>query len=131
MVSGTIPYLEAAFVAETMLLPGVGEIGTASQVADYDTYVIGNMADTATWEGVPFANALNVPESVYAEMGEEIQASWEASAVEGGQPVTLASPVNTSTFFNPVTGNPTVFQSEFTNFINLGYEWGGGDMLVP
>ncbi len=93
---------------------------------DYDTYVIGNMADTATWEGVPFSNVLDTP-----AYSEAVQAEWEASSVAGGQPVTLASPVNTSTFFNPITGNATVFQSEFTNFINLGYEWGGGNMLIP
>ena len=127
MVSGTIPWLETAFLAETMLLPGVGEIGTASQLADYDTYVIGRMPDTATWQGVPFTNVLNA-----AEYDAGVQAGWEASAVKGGQPITLASPINETTLLNP--GNPdgfSVFGSEASNFLRSGYTWGGGNLLTP
>ncbi len=123
-----VPYtgLEVAFGAETLLLPGLGEIGAAGDIADYDTYVIGRLPDTATWEGVPFTNVLNTP-----AWDLNVQAEWEATAVQGGQPITLASPITEQTVLNP--GNPdgfSVFGTEVSNFLNLGYTW-EGNFLLP
>jgi hypothetical protein len=118
------------FGLETMLLPGVGEIGTAGSVANYDTYVIGNWPDTQTWQGVPFTNVLNVPMEVYNEF--PIQQEFEANAIAGGQPLTLASPINSQTTLNPTNADGfSGFGNEVSNFFNAGYNWGGGNFLYP
>jgi RHS repeat-associated protein len=99
----------------------------AGMPVDYDTYVIGRLPDTATWEGVPFTNVLDTP-----AWDQEVQSAWELSAVEGGQPVALASPINESTLLNPANESGfSVFGDEVGNFLNQGYNWGGGSFLTP
>jgi len=100
--------------ADTIFLHRLGPNGLAVE----DT--------TASWQGVPFTNVLNTP-----AWDLKVQAEWEASAVAGGQPITIASPINEQTLLNP--GNPdgfSVFGSEVSNFMNLGYTW-QGNFLVP
>jgi hypothetical protein len=118
-----VPYLNAAFAVETTLLVP----GDSGGLTNYDTYVIGNWADTKAWQDIPFANVLNVPDTVWD--WKNVNMGWLGSGIEGGQPFTLASPLsgaNAASYYGSEF-NELVFYNNYTYSPGTG----GYAQLVP
>jgi hypothetical protein len=71
-----------------------------------------------------------VPQAYYQEFAPEIQADWEAQAIAGNQPITLAPEPNAFTVYNEA-GEYRAFGQELVNFSNAGYTQVGNLLLPP